>query len=644
MNDTELESWRSAFPGIVSRRVSGDPEVAALFNGEARSLLWEVKNALKLGSLDQLSRSRRYPDGTVIRVVSAFGTDSISIDTTNSIYAGDNCKCEIEIIDAPLVVPPMCHPMHIHTKGDDIPEGFSYGWCGKWADSEKDGVNYFKVHYRVKASGCSNAELVWSACGTGDFEVGPGKSNAECSGDFLYKTPIEPYFGGLDYSEALEAQGFVDIPPDPNNHCVWSFSGCHAEIVGLGADRRTGQYILLKAYTEWSYANPYAITYSRTGLGYLKLKAWLRDKKTLKELCSDEKIIKVDCCEKPEDERIVNIYWAFLSGWPWNCMNQPSFVFGTSQWCEVPDKLDFWYMARIATWYGFNITTLPELKGSCLPFDWTLQGPGKITPWGTGREWCAWELPKSFSYAHPSREDACRDVVITGKDRCGNEKKIVGSCCKYGGGHEINILYTSIWMDFLDTQLLIASYGCPPFTWTTTNGSFIGSTDGNTVIFQAPDSNVDCQHHPLVTVTDCCGVTATIQLYASNYDYGGMALQLSDAVDGGCLSPPYDYGTTCYWQCYWNGVAPFGPCHTVTYFENKSFGCDGEMLSDCVTGGVYVECNSGCGPGRSGNCWTAECGGHAPAANCGTLYDERTAAAKAAGCCPMNPFTGLPYA
>jgi hypothetical protein len=158
--ENELEAWRKAWPGIVSKNVTGDAVVATSFNGEAKALMYEVKNAVRLGNLNQLSRTRRYPDGTVIRAVSTFGNDAIFIDTTNSIFNATSCLCSITLIDVPFEVAPMMHPSHIHVYGDDFPEGVYGPWRSKWGVSEIEGVGYHKTYYT--RTGCGSLPLKWN--------------------------------------------------------------------------------------------------------------------------------------------------------------------------------------------------------------------------------------------------------------------------------------------------------------------------------------------------------------------------------------------------------------------------------------------------------------------------------------------------
>jgi hypothetical protein len=625
-----MADWRDQWPPVaVSRRIIGDDVYAYQFMGLANALLWQVKNAMKFNNLRQNWGFRVFQDGTTIQAKSIFGHDIIEIDVSKATFPLLG-GCSITFIGVPNVVQPMRHPQHIHKRGD-LSDAFTEGSHpgARWDPDDILGVDYIKTYYQFNPP--INVDITWLPCKSSDINFGFGEG-AECAA-FIYKTPSEPYYQGAKATEAP----FTDIPPNPINHCIFSFSGCNGEILETGSDGG-GNYIIWKAYTEWSNVDLTVVDFSRTGLGYMKLRASIKNPDG-SDLCFAEKIVRVDCCQKSRDQRVVDIYWNFIDGWPWNCMNQPWFFWGDGQWCEVPDKLDFWYLARVAVWYEVNWTTMPELKGSCIPFKWTLEGPGTITPWGDGLQWVNWKLPKDFSFEHPTAAEACRDVIITGEDRCGNKKTIVANCCDHESG-PTEILYTTLLMTFGEQQTLIGG-GCPPNTWTATSGTFVGPTDMGEVVFQADSSNVDCAHHPLITVTDCCGRSARLQLYVTSGAYQ-TTLEQADTIIDHCESYPFS-SSGCINNCFQNQT-----CVVLQYFRNRIWDCSGNLISDCNTGGAYYDCELGCNepgctdtPPRSG-CWSNQCGGPVPCVPCGTLADERDQAAKDAGCCPMNPFTGLP--
>lgn len=57
----------------------GDYNDCMAYRGEATKLLWQLKNAIELGGLQQHVRTRFFQDGTIIRVASHFGQDTIQI-------------------------------------------------------------------------------------------------------------------------------------------------------------------------------------------------------------------------------------------------------------------------------------------------------------------------------------------------------------------------------------------------------------------------------------------------------------------------------------------------------------------------------------------------------------------------------------
>lgn len=68
----------------IRKQFTGDTEAAQLYTGLARTLLGQVKNQMQLGGLLQLSRGVMLEDGTRIFVASAFGQDTVRIDTSGT--------------------------------------------------------------------------------------------------------------------------------------------------------------------------------------------------------------------------------------------------------------------------------------------------------------------------------------------------------------------------------------------------------------------------------------------------------------------------------------------------------------------------------------------------------------------------------
>lgn len=67
--------------GPIRKDLGTDNEAAAPYVGLARTLLGQLKTRMASGGLDQLQRTHRLPDGTVIRVASRFGQDEVRIET-----------------------------------------------------------------------------------------------------------------------------------------------------------------------------------------------------------------------------------------------------------------------------------------------------------------------------------------------------------------------------------------------------------------------------------------------------------------------------------------------------------------------------------------------------------------------------------
>jgi hypothetical protein len=94
-------------------------------------------------------------------------------------------------------------------------------------------------------------------------------------------------------------------------------------------------------------------------------------------------------------------------------------------------------------------------------------------------------------------------------------------------------------------------------------------------------------------------------------------------------------------------------CGQVCFVYNNyiPYRCDGTAISGSVTGGFCLkrdcvggDCVDACGKVSSA-IWRilAVCLNDCVLKPCGTLEDMRTPAMKLAGCCPLNPITGLPF-
>lgn len=298
-----MDEWRSQFPGVVITRTdTGDRNYAQQFSGDARKLLYELKNLMKFRHLGQFKMTRLFMDGTVITAWSIFGHDFVNIDVSRVQLTGAGAAiegtCTITLIDIPLAVPPMKDPL----------SGFL---GGTWTAPEGDvsGIDYIKTYYSFDVSKCPTCQdIAW------DFL-------------FTYATPIEArhYFNPITNLD------------EPDNHTVYSLSPpAWGEMISHGYDDG-GNYIIWKAYTETD-------EYSRTGLGIMLLKAVISDDKD-KIICSQEKKIDVDCCQKGSDDRKVEIWWQDFG----TC--HPYIFYGDATICLMPHGVSNADLSRYSTPY-----------------------------------------------------------------------------------------------------------------------------------------------------------------------------------------------------------------------------------------------------------------------------------------------------
>ena len=231
-----MDSWTYQYPStILTRSCLGDKEYASRFRGESDVLLYQLKNLMKFRQLGQLKMTRVFMDGTVITARSVFGHDFIEIDTSKSIairgVVSEQQTCTITLLDLPSIVQPMKYPGEIHA-------------------GEIEGVDYIKVYYTIDVSKCDGcADEAWNLC---DANV------PECD-QFRFVM-----------------SGVPSVVGDTNNHCI--HGSCHAQLISHGIDG-VGKYLIFKVFTEWSFADPSAMVYSRSGLGYMLLKGRIEDRR-----------------------------------------------------------------------------------------------------------------------------------------------------------------------------------------------------------------------------------------------------------------------------------------------------------------------------------------------------------------------------
>lgn len=587
--ERQIKEYRTQTPNVVKTvRIQGDHDYGLLFMGEADLLAYQVRNRMKLSNVDQLQGQRIFSDGTRITVNSFFGQDDINIDVSQSTEEEVTQKqCSVTLINLPTAVQPMKEP-------------------GKVAVDEVQGTDYIKTYYT--------------------FDVGQCPDCQDIKADFLfnYSTPVE--------SRHYDAQ--------VENHCIYSLGSCWGEVIEHGHDDQ-GDYFIWKAYTEHG-------PYSRTGLGVLDLKASISDQ-TGEVICEAEKSVDVDCCLKEETARKVEIWWDHYMPGEESMFYQGHTIYKVPSTITVADLLNYagyGYMGSAAMFYA-----IPEIKGGCIPFKWNLLFPGYLESWDP-------EYQTSVRYRIPLGGIPESTVCIaTGslslEDRCNMSDAVtIIPCCD--SPEPLEIKYTSLQMSCGGGQSLSVTGGCGPYLWTLTGGGGFGkvgvtSANGITVIYLAPGTNEDCANNPTITVTDCCGSSTSISLavncYGSNlmayyvisYENYSPDAQYVCTINGEvhCMCGFTQFGTAYKCDGSWYYADPYYPNPFAIFYRFYDSGTIRPPSGNCLG----ADCSQGVPPPIRYDVNCLEEGGGPPT---GTVIDARTELMKTMGCCPMNPFTGLP--
>lgn len=312
-------------------------------------------------------------------------------------------------------------------------------------------------------------------------------------------------------------------------------------------------------------------------------------------------------------------------------------------------------------WARFPVTFWADV-GTC--------GPGFL--WTAPETWAGCPSKVMVYFLDSEGRKGCYELIRKTQDEC---------CCAMG--LPVVITYTTPAMQCGQQQVLSIDPdfpGCPPYSWFLDGGGSLNTTEGDTVIYTAPASNPGCSLNPHISVEDSCGTVCAIHLAVNcNTADADAFVVWEDAVTY--------YAANCGVYCgYGNG--PFYK----HIFKAYVYHCNGTLhrtktnamyltasISSPISSSNQTVCNFGGGgyiytlattgwhlatsPIIGGNCGCLDPGYQ----GCGTWYlnalgngahpsgtvtaipgnndawDVRTAAQKAAGCCPINPINGLPF-
>ncbi len=644
------DEWLYQFPSTtVKWKVVPTGANATPFIGDANKLLYQTKNMMTFNKLDQL-RSVRFilgNTGMLAEIIagSAFGQDFIEIHVPSEV-APLIPSCSITLFNVPESIPPM------HWYEDGIHDA-EWLIANPGGELEIEGVDYIKTYYFYSSENCDTCLLDLTICDTSELQTTYGWTAPQTCKPFIF------------IDDAIPVNGVTE-----NDHCIHGI--CQAEIIDFGGDEN-GSYFRWKAYTEWSLLGPTFVSdFTETGLGYLLLRGFTKFGD--EELCTSiSSVVKVDCCLKVLADRTPIIYWE-------KCV--------VEDWCVAPSsgtiEEDLDYFWQLGAWISM---TLWAKENWCRPMTWAVtSGIGEITPSEDG----------TFGYYVVSYAELgallaaldCEDsyqISIEGTDRCGTKDSITfisAPCCDDAAVLEVG--YTTLAMACSGSQTLTAVGGCAPYGWSKTGGGTLTPAgDTLTALYTAPATNAECANNPTITLTDCCGGSAHIHIAVNcnTADADAYVIWVDNVTY---------YAANCGSNCGYGN----GPIYE-HIFDAYVYHCDGTLhrtktsallyrspvsspilLSNQVlcamginpVGSIYTLATTGwhlaagptsdganCGctdPGNQGcGTWNVNAGSNGvldpPVATAipgqNDAWDVRTDAMKTAGCCPLNPITGLPF-
>lgn len=179
--------------------------------------------------------------------------------------------------------------------------------------------------------------------------------------------------------------------------------------------------------------------------------------------------------------------------------------------------------------------------------------------------------------------------------------------------------------------------GCPPYTWSLGGGGTLTPSpdpDHASASYHSPLTNPNCVNNPTITVIDACGDTTQIKIAVSCGGIGNAyAICYMTVANCSCYlwNDPPNQNVCRIWQGTYTLHRYTWNCFGVLTFDDQYSGYDW-CYSDV---GRPCPCFGGWCLPRTGLC----CYGLVS----DTMTDLRTPTQKAAGCCPLNPATGLPF-
>ncbi len=232
-------------------------------------------------------------------------------------------------------------------------------------------------------------------------------------------------------------------------------------------------------------------------------------------------------------------------------------------------------------------------------------------------------------------EALCLLLAILGSILGGNDAR---------GQAPLTINYTNLQMSSGAYQNLSASGGSPPYNWVLSGGGSLTPSGGDNTSagYVAPASNPNCTDNPMIILTDGYRNIVDVQIAVNCYIGNNVAYRQ--------FSAEYEYS----WCAYVCNMAGLGCIYSPFWSE---YSCDGTFQRETGYGGpppflswpykvcieVFAGCPSPCSQFPGDFRQNVEpCSEQTIPWSCGDIVDVR-GSLKNAGCCPINPLTGLPF-